>query len=118
VLREVADVSRVVGEALRSLERLALTVAGEVGDENAVPAGEERSEKSEVDGGPAQAVHEDERRPLASHEIASANTADLCGSRFEPSKERCLRHGRSIFCPYGLGRSAEPLSSVADMEVA
>jgi hypothetical protein len=77
---------------------------------------QERREQGEVDSGPAEPVDEDERRALPTDEITGAHAVDVCDPRLEPSEERCFRHVRSIFCRYGLGRSAEPLSAAAEME--
>jgi hypothetical protein len=79
-------VLRVVAEPLDPLERLALSVAGQIGDQNAVSLGEQRAEQGEVDRCAAEPVDEDERRPFAGDEVAGADSADLREALLEPPK--------------------------------
>jgi hypothetical protein len=97
---------------------LALSVTWKIGDEDAVPLGQQRREQGEVDRSAAEPVDEDERRSVAADEVASTDPANLREAFLEPSKERCLGHHSAIFCLYGLGRSAEPLSPATDMKDA
>jgi hypothetical protein len=81
-----------IAEGLDGLERRRATVAGEVGNEHAAGAREERRQLGEVDGRAGQPMDEDERRSLASEPVARPDAGDLRNMRPEPSKERCRAH--------------------------
>ncbi len=92
VLDDRGDVQCEVGQALELRQRLGPAVAGQVGNENAVPRRQERTEVGEVPRGAAEPVDEDERRPVTADPVARPEPGDLLDLPLEPPKERCRGH--------------------------
>ena len=92
VLGDRGDVRGEVGQALELRQRLGPAVAGKVGNENAVPRRQERSEVGEVPRGAAEPVDEDERRPVTADPVARPEPGDLLDLPLKPPKERCRGH--------------------------